>query len=102
MVLPHDSVSRILTAMTDPQVLALEKEYHANVADGTQWIFWVTQGAAAKSVYLDNHFPAPIIRFADSLDDVLAKNRVFSVKWLPALDAEAAQFQKQFWDSIKK
>ena len=102
LVLPHASVLQILAAVTDTRVLGLKKEYHANVEDGTQWVFWSTQGAMEKSAYFNNHFPSAIVRFADALDNVLVKNGVSSVKWHPASEAEAVQFQKQFWDSIKR
>ena len=102
MVLPHESVLQILAAVTDTRVLGLKKEYHANVADGTQWVFWATQGATEKSAYFNNHFPSAIVRFADALMTFWLKNGVFSVKWHPASEAEAVQFQKQFWDSIKR
>ena len=102
MALSRDSVLRILDAMTDRRVLALQKEYHADASDGIQWMFFATQGESEKSAYFNNHFPSEIVRFTDAMDDTLSKDGVSSVKWLPVSYAEAAQIQKQFRDSIKK
>jgi hypothetical protein len=101
IMLPRSSLSSLLAAI-DPDVLELQKEYHANVADGTQWMFFATQGQSAKSTFFDNHFPYPIVHFADALDNILAGNGVDSVKWQAVTQEQADKFQKQFWDSIEK
>lgn len=72
--LPPQAVAEILATVSRDGLLRLHKEYHArNVADGSQWIFWIKQGDNQKAVYCDNYFPGAITDFAESLDAVLSR-----------------------------
>jgi hypothetical protein len=102
MTLPQDSILRVLAAASDNRLFDLSKMYHATVYDGSQWVFFATQGAVEKAVYFNNHFPSPIVRFSESLDDELVRNGVFSAAWRQESETEAREFQKQFWDRIKR
>jgi hypothetical protein len=104
MVLSRDAVAIVLSALSDNKVLQLDREIHTSsrVPNRAQWVLLVTQGKYEKIVYLDGHFPAEIIRFADALDNLLIKNGALLVKWQPVANADAVQFTKQIWDRIKK
>ena len=44
--------------------VTLSREYHAEVADGTQWYFKIEGDGFEKSVYCNNNFPEPLQRIA--------------------------------------
>ncbi|MGA2068006.1 MAG: hypothetical protein ABSG86_23755 [Thermoguttaceae bacterium] len=102
MALPHEAVSSILAAAAENRLLKLERAYHADVRDGTQWVLRISQGTNEKSVYFDNHFPGAIVRFADLLDAVLARNGVGTVRWEPVPAGQGRKHEKGLWDSIKQ
>ncbi|MDA0814027.1 MAG: hypothetical protein O3C21_16755 [Verrucomicrobia bacterium] len=39
----------------------MAEAYHADVADGNQWVLAVTQGERQKAIYFNNHFPKSIL-----------------------------------------
>ena len=98
MQLPDEAVGQVLKAVEDNKLLGLHKEYHANVADGTQWVLWIKQGENEKSVYFNNYFPPEIVKFAESLDKLLSENESGNVTWLPA----SVDHDKDLWESIKR
>ncbi len=102
LALPRDAVASILATVSKTRLLDLHREYHANVADGTQWVLWITQGRNAKSVYFNNHFPNEILQFASLLDEVLVQNGIQAVKWDPVPAGMERQHERQLWDSIKR
>jgi len=102
LALPRDAVANVLATVSKTRLLDLHREYHANVADGTQWVLWITQGGNAKSVYFNNHFPSEILQFASSLDEVLVQNGLQTVKWDPVPAGKESQHERQLWDSIKR
>lgn len=81
LTLPHEAILTILDALSETQLLGLKNAYYAAVHDGTQWVIQIEQETNEKSVYCDNHFPNAIVRFAGSLDAVLDRNGVGTVKW---------------------
>jgi hypothetical protein len=99
--LSKDSLAEVVAAVDDNRLFELRKEYHANVADGTQWVLWIKQGGTEKSVYFNNDFPKPIVRFAEQLDKVIADASPENLRWKTVSAAEAADHQKELWDSIK-
>jgi hypothetical protein len=101
MKLPGESLAKVLQAVEENQLLGLHKAYHADVADGTQWVLWLSQGEKEKSVYFNNHFPKEIIRFAASLDAVLADSGSGNLTWYPVLGG-GRDHEKELWDSIKR
>ena len=78
----------------------LDREYHADVADGTQWILWITQDNESKTVYFNNYFPSAIKRFASDLDKVFDGNDVL-LEWKDVPADLSRQHEGRIWDSIK-
>jgi hypothetical protein len=83
--------------------MRLHKEYHArNVWDGDQWVLWIRQGENEKAVFFDNCFPGAITRFAQLLDDILAKSGVGRARWEQVPDAEERLHEKELWLSLER
>jgi hypothetical protein len=100
MQLSEDSLADVLQAVADNRLLGLHKAYHANnVMDGTQWVLWIKQGAEEKSVYFNNHFPKEIVRFATTLDAILAKSGSGNLIWSPA---SGRDHEKELWKSLDR
>jgi hypothetical protein len=90
---------RIAALIRDLKILELEKAYHADVADGSQWVFWLVQGEQEKSIYFDNHFPEAIQDFAVALDREL-KPLENELDWRRASDELADEHSKDLWASL--
>jgi hypothetical protein len=101
MQLSAESLAKVLQAVEDNHLLALHKAYHADVADGTQWVLWIKQGDEEKSVYFNNHFPQEIVRFAGAVDAVLADSGSSNFTWYPVLGS-SRDHEKELWNSIKR
>ena len=76
----------------------LAKEYHTNVADGTQWVLWIRQGQRQKATYFDNSFPASIRDFASELDGILRSAGYDTVSWQ---SVKSRDHEKELWNSIR-
>ena len=101
MQIPKDATERIVKTIVDLDLLEMNRSYHADIADGTQWIFWLTQDGQEKSIYFDNHFPKAIQEFARSLDEELAKAGLAKAEWSRVPDEERRSHENRIWDSIK-
>jgi predicted small lipoprotein YifL len=99
--LQQGAMVQIVEAVEANRLLELHKGYHADVADGTQWVLWIKQGKRQKSVYFNNHFPKQIIRFAQKLDAILAESGSGKLKWKAVRADLARQHERELWDSIK-
>jgi hypothetical protein len=97
--LPKDAVAKVLAAVDENGLMNLEKMYHADVADGTQWVFWIRQGDREKSVYFNNHFPTSIVRFAEQLDDIVGNSVQPKLVWKKT---DGRDHEKEIWDSIRR
>jgi len=75
------AIANIIEALASNRVTALHREYHSDVRDGTQWVFWVKQGNLEKAIFFDNNFPEPITRFAAQLDATLSNAGLGEVAW---------------------
>jgi hypothetical protein len=122
--LPADVVVEILAAVDESGVMELDRQYHAEVHDGTQWVLLVQQGDWEKSVYCNNRFPKPMVRFAESLDAILDPNGVSMAKgnwrewgdrqsqsdtngvrhlrWKRVPDPGGRNHENELWDSIER
>lgn len=97
------AVAEVLDRVEANDLIALRKVYRRkNIADGTQWVLWIKQGDREKSVYFTNQFPSAITRFADQLDEILARAGLGSVAWQPAPGRESRQHERELWESIKR
>ena len=97
--LPPEAMTEVLKAVELNNLLGLRKAYHADVADGTQWVLWIKQGEQEKSAYFDNRFPRSITAFAEQLDAILTQAGLDNVVWQTAPDGE---HDKELWDSIRR
>ena len=100
--LPADAVAGVLGAAEANGLPGLSRAYHADVADGTQWVLRVRQGEREKAVYFDNHFPDPIVRFADRLDEILAGSVGPDLKWQAVPAAWSRDHERELWESIRQ
>jgi len=100
--LAPEAVAEVLEAVESNDLMGLHKAYHADIADGTQWVLWMKQGAREKSVYFDNRFPPAITRFAEQLDAILARAGLDKVAWQTVPERESRQHEKELWNSIRR
>ena len=68
--LTNDEWRKITDSIERHQLYKLDREYHADVADGTQWILWIVQNGRSKLVYCNNFFPDNLRTFAHDIDSV--------------------------------
>lgn len=100
--LPDESMEQVLKSVKKNRLRELSREYHGNIADGTQWVLWFKQNDVEKSVYFDNRFPDDIVRFAKDLDGILAKNGLQNAQWQRVNVDDARKHERKLWDSIKR
>ena len=100
--LPSDAVAKVFEAVGTNRLLVLDKAYHADVCDGTQWVLWVRQGDREKAVYFDNHFPDPIVRFAERLDEVVSASVGPGLRWRAVPPFWSRDHERELWESIKR
>lgn len=92
-------LNSITKALDRHQVFKLARAYHADVSDGTQWVFRTTQNSQSKTIYCNNYFPDSLLNFASRLDEVLdLANR--SLTWTPVPIDHECDHEKDLWDSI--
>jgi len=80
----------------------MDKAYHADIYDGTQWVLWIRQGDREKVVYCSNHFPDPIVRFAAWLDANVARSVGPSLKWRAVPALRSRDHERELWQSIER
>ena len=100
--LPPDATAKVLDAVDADGLLSLATAYHANVADGTQWVLRVRQGARQKAAYFNNHFPDGIVRFADRLDTIVAESVGQDLRWWGVPVARERQHEQELWESSSR
>jgi hypothetical protein len=100
--LPPGSLAQVLDAVEKNRLLGLDREYHADILDGTQWVLRVKQGEKGRVVYFNNRFPEEIVRFAEDLDRILAENGLERVRWRRVAEADAWEYQRALWVSIRR
>jgi hypothetical protein len=96
------AINQLVKAVQANQLLAMHRGYHAEVADGTQWILWIQQGENEKAIYCNNHFPAPILRFARQLDNILKRHDLADAKWRRIADGDTRNHENPLWRSIER
>jgi hypothetical protein len=101
LTLAPKSIQRIAKAVVDLDLIAMNCTYHANVNDGTQWVFWLQQGGKAKSIYFDNRFLASIKKFAAILDEELDRAGKGKATWKEVPKSMAREYEKALWKSIE-
>ncbi len=99
LTLPADLIAEIIAGVNSEELTGLDKAYSTkNVADGTQWLFYIKQGSKKKVVYFDNNFPGAITRFAKNLDDILKRGGIDKVIWSPG----GEEMDKELWKRMEQ
>lgn len=93
--------SQIVDTINRLEITRMAKQYHANVHDGNQWIFWLTQGSQGKTIFFDNHFPKAIEEFARTLDETLQTEGLGKVQWSAIPKEKWRDHEKSIWQSIE-
>ncbi len=101
MTLAAQDLARVRHAVADNRLTSLGRHYSSNVADGTQWVIRLKQDDREMAVYCDNHFPGPIVRFADALDAILADAGLAKAVWRPVAYLKGRAHERELWDSIR-
>lgn len=76
----------------------MASEYHADVADGSQWEIRLIQGNAEKHIYCNNHFPEAIQDFAVAFDRIFFESQFDATEWRPLLDESELGAEQGLWD----
>ena len=102
LTLSRPSIIAIGKAVQEMKLLQMEHRYHADIQDGTQWVFLLRQGQEMKSTYFNNYFPEAILRFAEFLDHQLNVAGLQTVQWVRVENSQAAGHDRELWESIQK
>jgi hypothetical protein len=96
--LPPNALASVLDTVERHSLMRLHRSYSDRfIADGTQWVLWIKQGAKEKSVYFNNSFPPAIREFARDLDAIIAANSG-GVTWQPS----TVRQDEELWESIRR
>jgi hypothetical protein len=95
--LSPERIRAVARAVARHNLPRLARAYHANVADGTQWVLWIRQGQRQKATYFDNNFPTSIRGFSSELDRILQSAGYNTLHWQPS----KTRADKELWNSIK-
>jgi hypothetical protein len=101
-VLPPDAVAAVLAAVDSNRLTELHREYVAEVWDGGQWILRIRQDGHEKTVFLSNHYPDIVVRFATQLDEIIAKTAGSRLWWRPVTEADPPGPEHELWESIQR
>jgi hypothetical protein len=96
--LSAEQIRAVARAVARHGLPRLAKEYHTDIADGTQWVLWIRQGQRQKATYFNNNFPDSIRHFARQLDGVLRSAGYDALRWQPV---KSRDHEKELWNSIK-
>lgn len=99
--LPPEAVAAVLEAVEANRLGELDRAYHANVHDGTQWVLWLRQDDREKAVYFDNHFPESVVRFARWLDEIIVGSVEANMRWRWVPSGHDRDHDADLWDAIK-
>lgn len=102
MTIDDETAQRIAELILEFGLLKLNRAYHADVEDGSQWVFRLVQGEGEKRIYCDNFFPRPVQDFAVALDSELEKAGADAVNWKPVSAERARKHEKGLWESAER
>lgn len=91
-----NEIRQIASLIQDLDIIGMDREYYADIQDGTQWVFWLIQGDQEKTVYFSNHFPEVIQDFAMALDELLEDGT-----WARIPDEQGWSHADALWNAIK-
>jgi hypothetical protein len=100
--LPAADIEKLVDLINAHQLTSMARTYSdPGVADGTQWVLWIQQSPADKSIYCNNAFPKQITAFAGDLDALLQTAGAGSVVWSAVPRQKALDQQSALWDRIR-
>jgi len=95
LTLTRNDIAALADLVNTNQLTTMGQAYSdPSIADGTQWILWIQQGASEKAIYFNNSFPDQITTFASNLDALLQAAGSTAAKWTPLPKQQAADQQK--------
>jgi hypothetical protein len=101
--LPAEAVKRLLDAVEENRLLEMQASYcAAGVCDGTQWTLWIRQGNRERAICCDNYFPAPIRRFAQELDEIIAETVGPNLRGERIPPGGDRNHERELWDSLER
>lgn len=80
---------------------AMERAYHGQVVDGTQWILLVRVDGKEKSVYFDNNFPKSIRTFSSFVHQAILEPLADPVESEVVPARHHRKHEKAIWASIQ-
>lgn len=101
MTLDLQAIKRIFESVRVEGIMKMAAAYHADVADGSQWVIRISQARHTKAIYFNNHFPASVRRFANVIDSELLNAGLATRRWKKVPTKADRQHEKQLWDAIK-
>lgn len=99
--LPKPAIASIASAISEHKIMGLDRKYHANIDDGTQWVLRIVQGESQKAIYFNNRFPEEVKRLATIIDQTFDKNGLAKVKWSEEPAMVAGQHDAELWQSLR-
>jgi hypothetical protein len=88
--IPPAEIAGLRRLLVEVDFASLERAYHANAVDGTQWCIRVELSGSAKRVYCNNYFPEAAKQLADAVG-----------KLLPAHDGELREARRIFQSTAR-
>jgi hypothetical protein len=100
--LPAADIKKLVDLINAGQLTSMARAYSdPGVADGTQWVLWIQQSPADKSISFNSAFPKQITAFASDLDALLQTAGVGSAVWSAVPRQNAMDQQSALWDRVR-
>jgi hypothetical protein len=87
-------------AINNLRIAELNRAYHGNVMDGTQWCLLISMDGQTKSVYCDNNFPAPIRNLATLVDETILEPLGSPIVAETVPQRHHRKHEKELWAAI--
>lgn len=94
-------IRELADAVNSLRLTDMGRSYSTEIQDGTQWVLWIQQSPAEKSVYFNNAFPKEITAFAGRLDAMLQEAGLNGAAWTPVPEKEGRAEQDALWARIE-
>ena len=97
--LTQQELDQFIALVIDHKLMALERQYHADVHDGYQSVLLIEQHGRTKSVYCNNYFPSRFVRFSDALTQLIGLQHR-SMQWTVVPESQGRDHEKSLWGGI--
>jgi uncharacterized membrane protein YfcA len=95
------SMDALICKINSLKIMELDRAYHGDVADGTQWCLLIKSNGRAKSVYCDNNFPERIEKLAAFVHETIIEPFGGKAEARAVPPRECRKHEKEIWESIK-